>query len=65
MKYLIKEKLVFRITDPEKAVKKIMQILDNFENIHELQQKRAKSLTSQMEDPLDTIMNVIETNMKS
>jgi predicted glycosyltransferase len=61
-KYLMREKLILRITDPEKAVKKVMEILDNFESVSTMQKERAKALTSQMEDPLEIIMKVIEGN---
>jgi predicted glycosyltransferase len=61
-KYLMREKLILRITDPEKAVKKVMRILDNFESVRKTQKERAKALTSQMEDPLEIIMKVIEGN---
>ena len=58
--YLIKEKLVHRIADPEKAVTEITGILDNFDSTHHIQQEKAKNLVSKMEDPLDIIINTIE-----
>ena len=62
--YLIKEKLVHRITDPEKASRQIIQILENHEEVHRTRQEKAKALTSKMEDPLDVIINVVEMEVK-
>ena len=59
-KYLIRRRLVSRVTDPEKAAGKIIQILNNFENVHRIHRERAKQVVSQMEDPLDVILNSIE-----
>ncbi len=58
--YLIKEKLVNRITDAGKASKKIIQILDNYESVRRAQRERAKTLVSKMEDPLEIIIKAIE-----
>jgi predicted glycosyltransferase len=60
--YLIRNKLIHRIIDPEKALKRIIQILDDYENVHRVQQEKAKTLTSQMEDPLDVIIREVERN---
>ena len=62
--YLIKEKLVHRITDPDKASRKIIQILDNYETIRRTQREKAQALISKMEDPLDVIINTVEQKSK-
>ena len=59
-KYLINKKLVFRVTDPKKVTKKIIEIIKDFETIHKMQLERAKLFISEMEDPIEVIMNVIE-----
>lgn len=58
--YLIKEKLVRRITDPDKASKEIIQILGDYESIHRIQREKAQLLISKMEDPIDVIVQTIE-----
>ena len=58
--YLIKEKLIHRLTDADDASNKIIQILDDYENISKLQKERAKALVSKMEDPLDVIIDFVE-----
>lgn len=62
--YLIKEKLVHRITDADKASKKIIQILDNYESVRRTQRERAEALVSKMEDPLEIIVNAVEQRSK-
>jgi len=59
-KYLVKEKLIFRITNPEKTVKRVIKILRNYESVKETQKEKAKTLTANMEDPLNVIMEEIE-----
>jgi hypothetical protein len=59
-KYLIKEKLVSRITNPESALRKIIQILSDVENIRKSSELRAKELVSKMEDPIEIIIKHIE-----
>lgn len=59
-KYLVKEKLILRITNPEKMVKRVIKILHNYESVKETQREKAKALTSKMEDPLSCIMKEIE-----
>jgi predicted glycosyltransferase len=59
-KYLVKEKLILRITNPKKMVKRVIKILHNYENVKETQREKAKALTSKMEDPLSCIMKEIE-----
>lgn len=59
-RYLVGKKLILRLTDPEKITKKIMDILNDFENVHKMQQERARSLVAGMEDPVEVILKVIE-----
>ncbi|MDQ1280066.1 MAG: Lipid-A-disaccharide synthase [Thermoproteota archaeon] len=59
-RYLIGKKLISRSTDSEKTMKKIMEILDDFENVHKILQERARTFVSEMEDPVEVIMKVIE-----
>lgn len=61
-RYLIGKKLVFRVTDPEKVTKKTIDILNDFNHIHRTQQERARSLISGMEDPIDVILKVVESD---
>ena len=62
--YLIKEKAVCRIIDPDKAFKKITNILDNFESYKRASQEKATNLLSSMENPIDVIINQIEHEFK-
>jgi len=59
-KYLVHEKLISRITDPQKILKKIGQILSNLSEERRLQRDRATALQARMEDPADAIANHIE-----
>lgn len=59
-KYLVKQKLILRIMNPEKTVKRVMKILHNYESVKEIQREKAKALTSKMEDPLSSIMEEID-----
>lgn len=59
-KFLIKEKLVSRITDPKHVLKKITQILKDPEKVRKSGEHRSKKLISQMEDPIDVIFKHIE-----
>ena len=59
-KYLVRNRLSYRLTDPEDVTKKTVQILENAEEYRKKFQKRAKTLTSKMEDPLEVIMETIE-----
>lgn len=59
-KYLVRNSLSYRLTDPEDVTKKTVQILENAESYRKKFQKRAKALTSKMEDPLEVIMETIE-----
>jgi predicted glycosyltransferase len=63
-KYLMKEKLVLRITNPKKTVKRVKKILQNYERIKETQKEKAKALTSTMEDPLRFIIEEIENQKR-
>ncbi len=58
--HLIKANLVTRINDPEKAVKRIIQMLGDLEKIRQAQRERAKALISSMEDPIEVITRTIE-----
>lgn len=62
--YLMKKKLVQRITDPDKASRRIIQILDDYEDFRRAQQEKAKVLMSAMEDPLEVIIDVVERETK-
>ena len=59
-RYLIRKKLSYRETDPEKATEKIVQILDRLEAFRKKSQERSKAVTSKMEDPLEVIIGTIE-----
>jgi hypothetical protein len=59
-KYLMGKKLIIRLTDAEKITKKIIDVLNDFENIHRIQQERARSLVAAMEDPVEVILRVIK-----
>jgi predicted glycosyltransferase len=60
-KYLISQKLVERICNPKRAVRRIRQILANLDAERMRQREKAKSLTATMEDPADVIVRHIET----
>ena len=59
-KYLIRKKLIARITEPERTVKRIGKILDNLSEERKLQKERADALLARMEDPADAIARYIE-----
>lgn len=59
-KYLVRNRLSYSLTNPEDVTKKTVQILEDAEVYHKKFQKRAKALTSKMEDPLEIIMETIE-----
>lgn len=63
-KYLIKKKLINRVIDADKASKKIVQILKNYESVRKKQAETAQRLMSKMENPLDIIIKTVETNFK-
>ncbi|MFH1328586.1 MAG: DUF354 domain-containing protein [Candidatus Bathyarchaeota archaeon] len=58
-KFLIHKKLVKRVTDSEVLIKRMLQILRNLEQFKVLQNRRAKQLTSKMENPVRAIKKVI------
>jgi len=62
-RYLIRKKLSYRETDPEKATEKIVQILDRLEAFRKKSQERSKAVTSKMEDPLEVIIGTIEKDL--
>ncbi len=62
--YLMKKKLVQRITDPDKAASRIVEILDDYEDSRRAQQEKARALMSAMDDPLEVIINEIESRAK-
>jgi len=61
-KFLKRRKLVVRAKDPEKAVKRAIKSINNYDRIHKLQQERARSLIAEMEDPLEIIIKVLEND---
>ena len=61
-KYLVKKKLVHRITDPDKVAERIVKILDD--DFRRAQQEKARALMSAMEDPLEVIINEVERETK-
>jgi len=56
-KYLVKQGMVYRITDAEEASKKVLDILDHQEHYVSLHRKIAQRVKSKMEDPLDIIVS--------
>jgi predicted glycosyltransferase len=59
-RYLIREGLLSRITDPSKAVKRISQLLGNIDEEKRRQQDRAIALRKRMEDPAEAIVSYVE-----
>jgi len=59
-KYLIRERLVERVTDPKRAIRRIRRILENLGAKRELQKGRAQSLMANMENPAEVIVHHIE-----
>lgn len=64
-KYLVKQNLVFRITDPEKAAKKALRLISQIERFRKMHQKKAKALIAQMEDPIEVITRTLEPYLTS
>ncbi len=58
--FLLKEKLINRILDPNKAFLKMADILDNFETYKRASRERSNNLLSTMENPVDVITSQIE-----
>lgn len=59
-KYLIGKKLVERITNLDETSDRIIQILNEYKKIRLMFQRRAKTLMSQMEDPIKVMIDEIE-----
>lgn len=59
-KYLLKEGLIVHSTDPERIVKRILQILSDPEAFRRIQKEKAQKLIAGMEDPIDVIMRALE-----
>jgi len=56
-KYLVKQGMVYRITDAEEASKKVLDILDRQEHYGNLHRKIAQRVKLKMEDPLEVIVS--------
>jgi predicted glycosyltransferase len=56
-KFLVREKLVKRETNPEKISRHIKKILESSNNVN---QKRAQKIMSQMENPIQKLIKVIK-----
>jgi len=56
-KFLVRKKLVKRETNPEKISRHIKKILESSNNVN---QKRAKKIMSQMENPIQKLIKVIK-----
>jgi len=59
-RYLIREGLVERITEPKRAIRRIRRILGNLDAERESQREKAQSLIANMEDPAEVIVHHIE-----
>lgn len=59
-RFLTQKKLIHRITDPDQAYKRIIQILENYNDVKRIQQERAKTLMFTLEDPIDFIVDIVE-----
>ena len=57
-RYLIRQKLIRRQTDPRTLVKEVVQILQDPERFRASQSKRARRLVAGMEDPVRRILDV-------
>ncbi|MBS7644166.1 DUF354 domain-containing protein [Candidatus Bathyarchaeota archaeon] len=64
-KYLLREGLITHSTDPEKIVRRILQILTDPEAFRRIQKAKAQKLISEMEDPIDVIMRALEPYLVS
>ena len=58
--FLLKEKLISRILDPNRAFLKMADMLDNFETYKRASRERANNLLSTMENPVDVIASQVE-----
>ena len=59
-RYLIRQGLVKRVTDPNRASTTIRGVLANLEDAHRNQGEKARSLMQKMENPADVITRSIE-----
>lgn len=64
-RFLIKEKLLYRIKDPIKAADKTEEILKNRQKYHTVHSERANKLLAKMENPAQVITSyILEYNTK-
>ncbi|MEM3041606.1 MAG: DUF354 domain-containing protein, partial [Nitrososphaerota archaeon] len=59
-KYLIRKKLISRVTESEKIVRRIDYVLKNLGEERRLQRERATKLTANMENPVDVMAQYVE-----
>jgi predicted glycosyltransferase len=64
-KYLIRKKLLYRITDPRLASEKAVQILENRERYQMTHLRRASALFTSMENPADSIPSQVMQYLQS
>jgi predicted glycosyltransferase len=57
-RYLIRQKLIRRLTKPDTLVKEVAHVLQNSDKFRASQSERAKRLVAWMEDPVKRIVNV-------
>lgn len=60
--FLINKRVIQRTTDPNVVCSKIVNILNNFEEIRADRMEKASELIKDMEDPFDIILENLETN---
>jgi len=58
----INKRVIQRTTDPDVACSKIVNILDNFDEVRSDRMGKASELIKNMEDPLDIILENLEVN---
>jgi predicted glycosyltransferase len=64
-RFLIKEKLLYRIQDPIKAAEKTEEILRNRQQYHNIHSKRSSKLLAKMENPAKVIASyILKFNMQ-
>jgi len=59
-KYLIRKKLLVRVTDPEKLLNRIIKMLGEIKDFRDIWSMRAKGLVETFEDPIKIIADEIE-----
>lgn len=59
-KYLMRKKLVIRETDPEKVVKKTLNILDNAVSVKRRWMEKSKNMVQSFVDPIEVILEEVE-----